>query len=313
MSKSRSVANEGGGEKVSVIIPCYNSEAFVANAVRSAFEQIHTYVEVIVVDDASTDGSLDILKHLQQDTFPELIVLQHEDCANHGVSATRKRGIDHATGKYIALLDADDCFHPHKLEQQLQIFQQNPDVVICHTGVRVIGEENMPDEVANLFHFRPSAAPYRYASQSDYLIRNGVCCSSVLVKKETLLSVPFFGSQLFQHEDWLCWCLLSQKGHFYFIDEPLVDYLVHPASATTAVRKNVLVAHYSKLEMRLTLAIKSSSWRDSLYSLFMASRSVLAIMVVYAGAETQYQNTHHGKLFKLIQWCRKLKNGSANA
>ena len=106
---------------VSIIIPCYNSQAFLKDAIASAVNQSYSHVEIIVIDDGSTDGSLEIIK-----SFGEQV--RWETGKNQGAPLARNRGIELARGEYIKFLDADDVLLPDCLKTQLtQIQQTGPD------------------------------------------------------------------------------------------------------------------------------------------------------------------------------------------
>lgn len=112
--------------KVSVIIPTYNSEKYVAKAIESALQQTYPNVEVIVVDDASQDGTVEVVAGYCSDRL-KLIVSDR----NRGPSYTRNRGIEAAQGEWIALLDSDDWYAPNRLEKLLQVaLTKNADFVV---------------------------------------------------------------------------------------------------------------------------------------------------------------------------------------
>jgi glycosyltransferase involved in cell wall biosynthesis len=108
---------------VSVIIPCYNAEKYVGQAIESALAQTYPKKEVIVIDDGSTDGSLDVIK-----SFGDRI--RWETGPNRGGSAARNRGIELAQGELIQFLDADDLLHPQKLERQVPLVLETPDMIV---------------------------------------------------------------------------------------------------------------------------------------------------------------------------------------
>lgn len=108
---------------VSVIIPVYQGEHLILGAVRSALEQTHADLEVIVVDDGSTDGTRAVLAQIDD---PRLTVLSQ---ANAGTGAARNLALARARGAYIAFLDSDDRWFPHKLERELAVLAQAPDPV----------------------------------------------------------------------------------------------------------------------------------------------------------------------------------------
>ncbi len=277
-------------ELVSIIIPCYNSEQFVSEAIDSVLDQSHKAFEIIVVDDGSTDNSLNVLK--QYTNVDNVLILQHEGGVNKGVSSTRKLGVSKAKGKYIAFLDADDIFDSRKLEKQLKIFQKYPEVVLVHSKASLL---NMTELVfQHQFSYWVKNQPYDYQQQGNWLISNHICNSSVLVKTDLLLKYDFSIKQAFQFEDWLLWSLLSDEGKFYFQDEELLEYRIHGASATSNLLNNQIKSHYSKMEYLFnffTLA-KSSEMKTSILSELKATMSEL--MKMYNPAfETEFSSHIH--------------------
>jgi glycosyltransferase involved in cell wall biosynthesis len=134
-SAAESVATE---PLVSIIIPCFNAEAFVGEAIESAIGQTYPNVETIVIDDGSTDGSLDVIR-----SFGDRI--HWETGPNRGGCSARNRGIELAKGKLIQLLDADDVLFAQKLERQLPVVIENPDqIVYCDHVVELVDEKAAP-------------------------------------------------------------------------------------------------------------------------------------------------------------------------
>jgi glycosyltransferase involved in cell wall biosynthesis len=107
---------------VSVVIPAYNVEEYVADAVASALHQTHSPREIICVDDGSTDETLEVLRGLESQHSDHVHVLTGP---NRGASAARNRGLERATGEYIQFLDADDTLLPEKLEQDLDVLAED--------------------------------------------------------------------------------------------------------------------------------------------------------------------------------------------
>jgi len=111
---------------VSVIIPTYNRSHTIAQAIQSVQEQSIKPLEIIVIDDGSTDNTSALIK----ETFPDVKLYRQ---SNHGVSHARNRGIESASGNWIAFLDSDDAWYPGKLEAQLKELERNPKVRLCHS------------------------------------------------------------------------------------------------------------------------------------------------------------------------------------
>jgi succinoglycan biosynthesis protein ExoO len=121
--------------KISVVIPCFNCEPFIGDAIRSALAQTHTDLECIVVDDGSTDGSKDIISNIaERDPRTRPIFLEQ----NCGAAIARNRGIEVATGEWITFLDADDLYEPERLERLLEVAK-------ITNGVMVVDNQSVRD------------------------------------------------------------------------------------------------------------------------------------------------------------------------
>ena len=133
---------------ISVVIPTYNRKHTLPRAIASVLNQTLQPTEIIMVDDGSTDGTADWI----QETYPRINPIRQ---SNKGVSAARNIGIKSAKCDWIALLDSDDEWLPDKLERQVEAFNQNPGIKLCHTeeiwirnGVRVNQRKSIKNTVA---------------------------------------------------------------------------------------------------------------------------------------------------------------------
>ncbi|MCP9834385.1 MULTISPECIES: glycosyltransferase family 2 protein [unclassified Cyanobium] len=237
---------------VSVIIPNYNSIRYIQETIASVYAQAHRPLEVIVVDDGSTDGSWELLERLQSTAYPDLVVLCHPGRENRGETIARALAMSRASGEFIAVLDSDDLFRPGKLDLQLQALGQHPDVVLCHTAVEVVGDTSRSSYFQSHFNNNPRR-PYHFSHLSEYLIRNRICNSSVLVRAEALRSISWATNTVLGFGDWLCWALLAQRGRFLYLEQPLTGYRVHPDSKTTAFARHKLRRLFALLEFKLAL------------------------------------------------------------
>lgn len=189
--------------RVSIIIPAYNAGKYVKEAVDSALAQTYKDIEVIVVDDGSTDGTRKILepyisggkiKYLRQ--------------ANKGLSGARNMGIRNAKGEYIALLDADDAFSPEKIEKQVAHLKANPACDVSYCGLYHFWDEE-PDKLFKL--------DYKYYSGKDVLPnllkRSFIAPVTVVFRRAVFDRYGFFSERIKQFaEDWELWLRLAYGG-----------------------------------------------------------------------------------------------------
>ena len=194
--------------KISVVIPTFNRISLVARAIDSVLKQSLNPYEIIVVDDGSDDGTSEMI----QNKYKSIKLIQQQ---NNGVSAARNKGIKHAKGDWIGLLDSDDEWTEKKLENQADRLIQNPEYDFCHTneiwirnGVRV--NQRKKHEKYGGYIFDKCLDICRISP------------SSVLFRKNILDHVGWFDNQLPVCEDYDLWLRITAEYRILFIDEPLI-------------------------------------------------------------------------------------------
>ncbi len=195
--------------KVSVIIPTFNRAEKICRAVSSVINQTFRDIEIIVIDDASTDNTIERLN----DFGSRIKVIRHDK--NMGVSASRNTGLSSAIGEYIALLDSDDYWLPEKLDVQVAFFKANPDAVICQARELWVrhGKRVNPGKK----HLKPSG---------DIFIQSLKLClvspSAVMFKRSLLDEVGMFDEAFPVCEDYDLWLRISYKYPVYLIEQDLL-------------------------------------------------------------------------------------------
>ncbi len=201
---------------VSVIIPVFNGASFIAEAVQSIRSQTVQDVEIIVVDDGSTDSTPEILKKLEYSAGIHRVSQEHQ-----GSSIARNTGISHARGEFIAFLDCDDVWLPEKLARQLDYFDTHPDVGLVYTDVELVGEDGMAYERVSC---RDSPEPMARAFAGGH----GPIMSSSLIRSEVVQKAGGFNPSIyFTAEDWDFFIRAYRITEFGCINEVLVRYLRH--------------------------------------------------------------------------------------
>lgn len=231
-------------DKVSVIIPTYNRSELLKKAVKSLESQSHQNIEIIIIDDFSTDDTAKVVEEMNDG---RIVYLKHD--INKGGSEARNTGIKRATGRFIGFLDSDDQWLPDKLEKQLQLFKDQPDVGVIYTGVQVVNENNQPT--------RKIVPAYRGDILPKLFESNCIdTTSSVLVKREVLEQVEGFDAGLPSCQDWDLYIRLAQVTKFDFIKESMVLFYHHSGERITTNKKSVLNGHLSIFEKYKNLAKK---------------------------------------------------------
>lgn len=205
---------------VSVIMPCYNMENYVADSIASVQRQTYPHWELFIVDDASTDKTAAIVTHLAEhdEKIHFVVKAQHS-----GIADTRNQCIQMAKGRFLAFLDADDIWHPEKMETQLRFMLDN-NVGFTYTTYDWIDEEG---HTLNKFINTIGNLDYE-----KYLRNTIIGCSTVMVDTSIVgqVVVPSFRTS----EDTATWLNILKKGHLaYALDEPLVSYRIRRKSASS--------------------------------------------------------------------------------
>jgi glycosyltransferase involved in cell wall biosynthesis len=202
---------------ITAVIPTYNYGRFVVTAVESALVQTYANLEVIVVDDGSTDDT-------RQRLTPYLDRIRYIHQDNGGLSAARNAGIRAAAGEWIALLDADDVWHPRKLELQMRCLRAQPKVV------GLLATELFTDQRTSWPALDETRAEVVHFGLEDVLGPTRFGPSSSLIRKSCLEAAGLFDSSLRSVEDRDMWIRLASRCTLAKLSLPLLFYRIHAAS-----------------------------------------------------------------------------------
>jgi len=184
---------------ISVVIPCFNSASTIERALRSIEHQTLKPLEILVVDDASTDSTMSIIEEYARSSALHIRMIKQS--VNGGPSVARNAGWNVATGEFIAFLDADDQWHPKKMEIQIAAFELTPDASMCTTGYVFNSQPSHWDEIEN------SDITYQRNSFWKYVIANRSATPTVMFRNTVSLRFP---TDQRHAEDYYLW-LLSSK------------------------------------------------------------------------------------------------------
>lgn len=218
--------------KVSIQIISFNQKDFIAEAIESAIGQDYENLEVIVSDDASTDGTAEIIAAYQQRYPDRLVALLNNN--NVGITANSNRGLRECTGKYIAFQGGDDVLLPGKIVAQVEWFEKNEERVLCGHQVEVFYQDGSQSP-----HLFQQELPVGFGPVA--IIRHGVpyAATSIMVKAE---KIPTYGFEelLYTVSDHMLWIeVLMGDGEYGYVEGVYARYRRHPNNITNKKLKNL--------------------------------------------------------------------------
>lgn len=260
---------------VSAIIPCYNAAKFLPEAIESVISQTYDNIEIIVVNDGSTDDT-DLV------VSPYLDKIQYVKQANAGPAAARNNGISHANGEYIAFLDADDLWCADKIQKQVEIIGASTDIALVYSKF-----ENFCNDTGEKLSVMPDSTPSGLLFDL-ILQKNIIALPSVLLRKSKLIEVGGFDESLVTAEDTNLWLKIAYKYPIQAIPEVLFYRRMHRGNISSRVdiavgtldNLDLIVKRYPSVSPQIYLPMKAA---------YKVRGTALATDLFYGG---QYEKCH---------------------
>jgi glycosyltransferase involved in cell wall biosynthesis len=203
---------------VSIVIPSYNSSGFLRETLNSLLEQTYTPIEIILVDDGSTDNTPEVVKPYISKGVKYIYK------KNGGVSSARNLGFERSTGNYICFMDADDWFYPDNIALKVRALENLPETALVHAAVEITDNRLIPtgqimkgksgNILIHLLNFSPPAIP---------------CPSNALIRRSVLIDVGLFDEALSTSADFDLWLRIAKSYKVLAIDDIGIKYRIHGA------------------------------------------------------------------------------------
>ncbi|OCQ96603.1 glycosyl transferase family A [Nostoc sp. MBR 210] len=243
--------------KISVIIPTYNSEETIKTTIDSVLSQSFTDFELIVINDGSTDSTLDIVSQIQDAR------LKVFSFGNAGGNVSRNRGLKQAVGEFVSFLDADDVWISDKLVSQLEVLQDNIDARIAYSWTDYIDENGK--FLVSGSHITVNGDVYERLLVSNFL-ENG---SNPLIYREALIELGGFDESLSAAQDWDMWLRLAAKYSFVCVPKVQILYRVSANSlSSNLVRQEKACLHVLEGAYHTRKLVNKNVWDLSLTNLY---------------------------------------------
>ena len=207
---------------VSVIIALYNGEEFIKDTLDSVLQQTYSNIEVIIIDDASTDRSRENVSAYTDSRIRPVFLEK-----NYNICYAGNVGFQLATGKYVALIGHDDIWKPDKLEKQIAFLEEHPSYSVCFTWVDIINENGEVTNLKNMGIFQNFCVDN--LKQSKFIHKlllkgNCLCAPSACIRRDFLEQAGYYKYALIQLQDYELWTRLLLQGPIYILQEKLVAY-----------------------------------------------------------------------------------------
>ena len=285
---------------VSVIIPAYNADKFISQAFDSVFAQSYRPIEIIVVDDGSTDSTAEIIKDYQviknskfynSDEINLIYIFQE----NAGQSKARNAGIRAAKGKYIAFLDADDLWTPIKLERQMNYLESNSEISLVFGDMMIFDKEGiLVDSAFKKYGYPECDKNGRVLNAFENLLdRNFISVGTVFLKKNCLEGSGYFDESIRYAEDYDLWLRITLKFEIGCIPEIFRFKRMHDSNLSNNKVNfyysriyilNKLNAHYSNILKSKSIALNkyvSETIKELSYFFYLKKQYKNAIKMMF--------------------------------
>lgn len=211
---------------ISVVLAVYNGEKYLVKAIESILNQTYLNFEFIIINDGSTDRSLEIIKSYDD---KRIVLISRE---NRGLIESLNEGIEKAKGRYIARMDADDISFPKRFEEQIDFMEKNLDIGICGTAVIGFGEDIKESQWKLSLNNK--------TIKTELLFSSCFAHPTVMIRKELIVKHNLFYNKAFVHaEDFELWTRMAEHTKFANLEMPLLKYRIVQDSVTREADKNI--------------------------------------------------------------------------
>lgn len=237
--------------KVSVIIPCYNCGLYVAETIESVLRQTYSNIEIVCVNDCSSDNSSEVIKKYA-DKYENILFLDEK--VNRGVCYARNLAVENSSGEYILPLDADDIIEPEYIEKAAEVLNNRPEIGIVYCKARIFGSKN---KLWKLPEF----------DKDKILYQNCIFNSAMFRKKDFLKCGGYNENMKNGCEDWDLWLSFVENGFLaYRIDEVLFKYRkTKQASRSNVADKSANSFLDEMVKNHINLYLKNTEFYDRIF------------------------------------------------
>lgn len=274
--------------KVSVVMPAYNAEKYICEAIDSILNQTFTDFEFLIINDGSTDRTKELILSYNN---PCIVYLENE--RNSGIVVTLNKGLDSAKGEYIARMDADDIAISSRLEKQVAILESDKTIGVLGTGTRIFGETVDTHDT--------TSSTNSDKLKAELLFSPCICHPSVMIRKSVLEKYNIrYKNEFKGAEDYEMWWQIARVSKILATPEVLHCYRIHPHQVTKVKDESYFALLDRMLDLRLeTLDIKLTDDERKSFLLYCFGQ--------YESYEKQSMELFIDTLYKMLNANAKVK------
>lgn len=225
---------------VSIIIPCYNHEKYVRYTIQSVIEQDYENIELLIIDDGSTDNSVQVIKQMIPECQERFKRFEFIHRPNKGLCTTLNEALKWSEGKYFSTIASDDILIKSKTTIQIHFLENNPNIIASFGSMRRIDSNNN--------RLKPIVAPNRLYTFKDIILKKGSILSPTqMIRTNAIIDVGGYPDNILI-EDWYMWLKLSQLGKLHSSDQILTFYRMHDSNTSNRIL-DIQKARFQILEL----------------------------------------------------------------
>lgn len=246
MQNNHSANTDTNTVKISAVLPNYNSVEFLPKSIETLVNQTVPFTEIIIVDDGSTDNSIEVISSYMQ-KHGNIRLIRHEK--NQGVNPTLNTGIKNAIGDYVILCAADDYYEPDIVAIATETIKQHPNVgIVC--GDAIVYRYDLKEPFYRMLPYPANtlitADEFKARSKKGYVGFNSG--GSMFINRELILSVGMVIPTLRWHGDWMLYCVAAFKQGFYYVNKPFIHISMRKAGYCENGKQNKLTQNQVMLD-----------------------------------------------------------------
>ena len=230
--------------KISVILPCYNGARWISRSIESVLAQTYPHLELIIVDDGSTDNSKEAIAQYLHDERIRCIYQ-----ANRGFSGALNSGIKESSGYFMGFIGQDDLWMPNKLELQVKYFSEHNNIDLVHSNYYSVDSE---ERIIRLVKTKPHVFSSKQEVVEWLFLTTNLAFETVLVKKKCFDEVGLFDERMVGYSDHDMWLRVAGRFNIEYLDLPLVKKRQHELQLSRVRRESVLKDEFLLTEKMIT-------------------------------------------------------------